>query len=198
MQIGMIGIGRMGANMVRRLMRGGHQCVVRDVSAEAVRALEAEGARGSSSLENFLAQLAAPRLVWLMVPAAIVDAQLDELVGKLSPGDIIVDGGGNSYYRDDVDRARRLMAHGIHYVDCGTSGGVLGLERGYCLMIGENPRSCAVSIPSSPPWLPAPDHGPALPDAKSRAAPPSEAICIADPMAPATSSRWSTMELNTA
>ena len=135
----MIGIGRMGANMVRRLMRGGHQCVVRDVSAGAVRALEAEGARGSSSLENFLAQLAAPRLVWLMVPAAIVDAQLDELVGKLSPGDIIVDG-GNSYYRDDVDRARRLMAHGIHYVDCGTSGGVWGLERGYCLMIGGEPE----------------------------------------------------------
>jgi 6-phosphogluconate dehydrogenase len=135
MQLGMIGLGRMGANMVRRLMRDGHQCVVYDVSTEAVRALESEGARGATSLENFLAQLTGPRLVWLMVPAAIVDPQLELLVGKLSPGDVIVDG-GNSYYRDDIDRAKRLAPRGIHYVDCGTSGGVKGLERGYCLMIG--------------------------------------------------------------
>ena len=135
MQIGMIGLGRMGANMVRRLMRGGHQCVVRDVSPDAVREMVGEGAKGSSSLEDLLAQLTKPRVVWLMVPAAIVDAQLDELIAKLSPGDIVVDG-GNSYYRDDVDRAKRLKPRGIHYVDCGTSGGVWGLERGYCLMIG--------------------------------------------------------------
>jgi len=139
MQIGMIGLGRMGASMVRRLMRGGHHCVVHDISAEAVHALEREGATGSASLENFLAQLNKPRLVWLMVPAAIVDSQLDELTTRLSSGDIIVDG-GNSYYRNDVDRARRLAAHGIHYVDCGTSGGVWGLERGYCLMVGGEPE----------------------------------------------------------
>jgi 6-phosphogluconate dehydrogenase len=138
MQIGMIGLGRMGANMVRRLIQGGHECVVRDVSPDAVRALEREGAKGSTSLDDFLGKLTKPRLVWLMVPAAIVDAQLDELIGKLSPGDIVVDG-GNSYYRDDVDRAARLKPHGIHYVDCGTSGGVWGLERGYCLMIGGEP-----------------------------------------------------------
>ncbi len=139
MQAGMIGLGRMGSNMVRRLMRGGHRCVVHDISPDAVRGLEREGAKGSTSLDDFLTQLAKPRLVWLMVPAAIVDSQLDQLVTRLSRGDIIVDG-GNSYYRDDVDRARRLGSHGIHYVDCGTSGGVWGLERGYCLMIGGEPE----------------------------------------------------------
>jgi 6-phosphogluconate dehydrogenase len=128
----------MGANMVRRLMRGGHECVVYDVSTEAVRGLAGEGAKGATSLDDFLARLTKPRLVWLMVPAAVVDAQLNELVAKLSPGDIVVDG-GNSYYRDDIDRANRLRPHGIHYVDCGTSGGVWGLERGYCLMIGGEP-----------------------------------------------------------
>jgi 6-phosphogluconate dehydrogenase len=135
MQIGMIGLGRMGANMVRRLMKAGHECVVFDVSAEAVRGLAGEGAKGAASLDDFLARLTKPRAVWLMVPAAIVDSQLETLVAKLSPGDIVVDG-GNSYYRDDIDRAKRLKPHGLHYVDCGTSGGVWGLERGYCLMIG--------------------------------------------------------------
>jgi 6-phosphogluconate dehydrogenase len=135
MQVGMIGLGRMGANMVRRLMRGGHACVVHDVSASAVAAMAKEGAVGSASLDDFIGKLTAPRVVWLMVPAAVVDATLTDLVPRLSPGDVIVDG-GNSYYRDDVDRAKRLSAGGLHYVDCGTSGGVLGLERGYCLMIG--------------------------------------------------------------
>ncbi len=139
MQIGMIGLGRMGANMVRRLMRGGHTCVVRDVSADAVGTMAKEGAVGSASLDDFLAKLTSPRVIWLMVPAAVVDATLAELAAKLSPGDAIVDG-GNSYYRDDVDRAKRLSAAGLHYVDCGTSGGVLGLERGYCLMIGGEPE----------------------------------------------------------
>ena len=125
----------MGANMVRRLMHGGHECVVYDVSAEAVHGLEHDGAKGSSSLDDFLAKLTKPRAVWLMVPAAIVDSQLDALIGKLSPGDIVIDG-GNSDYRDDIDRAKRLKTHGLHYVDCGTSGGVWGLERGFCLMIG--------------------------------------------------------------
>jgi 6-phosphogluconate dehydrogenase len=135
MQLGMIGLGRMGANMVRRLMHGGHECVVYDVSAEAVHGLEHDGAKGSTSLDEFVAKLTKPRAVWLMVPAAIVDSQLDALIGKLSPGDIVIDG-GNSYYRDDIDRAKRLKTHGLHYVDCGTSGGVWGLERGFCLMIG--------------------------------------------------------------
>src|SRR5581483_11356195 len=135
MQVGMIGLGRMGANMVRRLLRGGHQCVVHDVSAAAVEALAREGATGAASVDDFVARLAPPRVVWLMVPAAAVDATLETLVPRLAPGDVVVDG-GNSYYRDDVDRAKRLAPRGLHYVDCGTSGGVWGLERGYCLMIG--------------------------------------------------------------
>jgi len=135
MQVGMIGLGRMGANMARRLMRGGHQCVVHDVSAAAVDALAREGAVGARALDDFLGKLAKPRIVWLMVPAGVVDATLETLVPRVAAGDIVVDG-GNSYYRDDVDRAARLAARGLHYVDCGTSGGVWGLERGYCLMIG--------------------------------------------------------------
>ena len=135
MQVGMIGLGRMGANMARRFMRGGHACVVHDISKDAVRALAADGAVGASSLDDFVARLAAPRVVWLMVPAAIVDATLADLAPRLAADDVVVDG-GNSYYRDNVDRAQRLQARGIHYVDCGTSGGVWGRERGYCLMIG--------------------------------------------------------------
>jgi len=135
MQIGMIGLGRMGANMVMRLMRGGHQCVVHDVSAEAVKRLAAEGATGALTIEEFAGRLDKPRLAWLMVPAATVDPTLDRLAGLLEPGDIVVDG-GNSYYRDDIERARRLGARGLHYIDCGTSGGIWGRERGYCLMIG--------------------------------------------------------------
>jgi len=138
MQVGMIGLGRMGANMARRLMRGGHECVVHDVSSEAVRGLAREGAVGASSLDDFVARLTTPRLVWLMVPAAVVDPTLDDLVPRLVAGDVVVDG-GNSYYRDDIERAKRLTPRGLHYVDCGTSGGVLGLERGYCLMIGGEP-----------------------------------------------------------
>src|SRR5436190_8810965 len=135
MQLGMIGLGRMGANMVRRLMRAGHDCVVYDVHADAVRALAHEGATGASALEDFVARLTTPRAVWLMVPAAVVDQELAALVPLLAPGDIIVDG-GNSYYHDDIRRAAELRAQGLHYVDVGTSGGVWGLERGYCLMIG--------------------------------------------------------------
>ena len=138
MQIGMIGLGRMGANMVRRLIKSGHECVVHDVSADAVRGLAGEGAVGATSLDDFVARLKKLRAVWLMVPAAVVDATLESLLGRLEKGDIIIDG-GNSYYRDDIDRAKRLAARGLHYVDCGTSGGVWGLERGYCLMIGGEP-----------------------------------------------------------
>jgi len=139
MQVGMIGLGRMGANMVRRLMRGGHECVVHDVSAAAVDGLAREGAVGAAALDDFIGRLTKPRIVWLMVPAGVVDQTLETLVPRLAPGDIVVDG-GNSYYRDDVDRAARLATRSLHYVDCGTSGGVWGLERGYCLMIGGEPE----------------------------------------------------------
>jgi 6-phosphogluconate dehydrogenase len=135
MQLGMVGLGRMGANLVRRLMRDGHRCVVYDVNAEAVNDLAKEGATGATSLDDLVAKLDKPRAVWLMLPAAIVDSTLDALVPLLEPGDAVIDG-GNSYYRDDITRAKRLVAKNIHYVDCGTSGGVWGLERGYCLMIG--------------------------------------------------------------
>jgi 6-phosphogluconate dehydrogenase len=135
MQLGMIGLGRMGANMVRRLVRGGHACVVQDVSADAVAGLVKEGATGSTSVADFLKKLSKPRTVCLMVPAAIVDSIIDTLVPHLDRDDVIVDG-GNSHYHDDIARAKRLQPMGVHYVDMGTSGGVWGLERGYCLMIG--------------------------------------------------------------
>jgi 6-phosphogluconate dehydrogenase len=135
MQLGMIGLGRMGSNMVRRLVRAGHECVVFDVHPEAVRALGEEGAVGTSSLAGFVAALPAPRAIWLMVPAAVVDRELAALAPLLGPDDIVVDG-GNSHYHDDLRRAEQLQLEGIYYLDVGTSGGVWGLERGYCLMIG--------------------------------------------------------------
>jgi len=135
MQLGMIGLGRMGANMVRRLMRDGHSCVVHDRVAAAVDALAKEGATGAIELDDFLSRLSTPRTIWLMVPAAVVDSTLDALLPKLARGDVVIDG-GNSYYRDDIVRAKRLSEQDVHFVDCGTSGGILGLERGYCLMIG--------------------------------------------------------------
>ena len=135
MQLGMIGLGRMGANMVRRLLKGGHECVVFDRSAAAVAELVKEKATGAASLTELVQKLAAPRAVWLMVPAAAVDDTLADLVPLLGKGDIVIDG-GNSYYIDDIRRARALADKGIEYVDVGTSGGVWGLERGYCMMIG--------------------------------------------------------------
>ncbi|HVW37821.1 MAG TPA: decarboxylating 6-phosphogluconate dehydrogenase [Pirellulales bacterium] len=135
MQLGMIGLGRMGANMVRRLMRAGHECVVYDVHADAVQALAKEGAVGTNSLEEFVKKLKAPRACWLMVPAAFVDQTIESLAGLLAKDDCIIDG-GNSYYHDDIRRAGELKPKCIHYVDIGTSGGVWGLERGYCQMIG--------------------------------------------------------------
>jgi 6-phosphogluconate dehydrogenase len=135
MQLGMIGLGRMGANMVRRLMKDGHECVVYDVSADAVTQLESEGAVGSASLADFVSKLEQPRAAWIMVPAVLVGRIVDELMQHLEAGDVIIDG-GNSYYRDDVDRAASLAGKGVHLVDVGTSGGVHGLERGFCLMIG--------------------------------------------------------------
>jgi 6-phosphogluconate dehydrogenase len=139
MQVGMIGLGRMGANMVRRWIRGGHQCVVFDLNSDAVKELVKEGATGASSLDDFTKKLSKPRVTWLMVPAAVVERMLGELTGRFEPGDIIVDG-GNSYYIDDIRRAKDLAKKGIHYVDSGTSGGVWGLERGYCQMIGGEPE----------------------------------------------------------
>jgi len=139
MQMGMVGLGRMGANMVRRLMRGGHECVVFDVTAAAVNELAKEGAIGASSLDDFAAKLKQPRAAWMMVPAAVVEQTVADLSRRFQRDDIIVDG-GNSYYIDDIRRAESLKAKGIHYVDSGTSGGVWGLERGFCQMIGGEPQ----------------------------------------------------------
>ncbi|HET9718848.1 MAG TPA: NAD(P)-binding domain-containing protein, partial [Solirubrobacteraceae bacterium] len=135
MQLGMVGLGRMGANMVRRLMGAGHECVVYDVNHDSVAALEKEGAQGARSVEEFVGKLRPPRAAWVMVPAAFTDQTLDGLAAHMQSGDILIDG-GNTYYRDDIDRGDRFEPRGIHYVDVGTSGGVFGLERGYCLMIG--------------------------------------------------------------
>jgi 6-phosphogluconate dehydrogenase len=164
----------MGANIVRRLMRDGHRCVVYDVNAEAVGALAGEGATGGVSLAEFIARLDAPRAVWVMVPAGFVQETVDQLAELLEAGDTIIDG-GNSYYRDDIARAAQLRGHGIHYVDCGTSGGVYGLERGYCLMIGGEQEPVSRLDPI---WRTG---------ALVRTAPRRRAICTAGPTARATS-----------
>lgn len=135
MELGMIGLGRMGANMVQRLMKGGHRCVVYDVHTEPVQALAKEGATGTTTLQDFVKKLKTPRAIWMMVPAGVVDATLGQLAPLLAPDDVVIDG-GNSHYHDDLRRAAELKPKGIHYVDAGTSGGVWGAERGYCLMIG--------------------------------------------------------------
>ena len=140
MQIGMIGLGRMGANMAQRLMKDGHDCVVFDINANAVAELAAQGAVGADSLKDFVARLSKPRPVWLMLPAALVDQELAALAPLLEAGDIIIDG-GNSFYRDDIRRGAELKKKGIHYIDVGTSGGIAGRERGYCLMIGGEPET---------------------------------------------------------
>jgi len=135
MQLGMVGLGRMGANMVRRLMKNGHECVVYDVTPKSVQELAGEGAKGSTSFQDFVSKLTKPRAVWLMIPAAVVDSTIAEIAPLLEAGDILIDG-GNSYYIDDIRRSKELEPKGIKYVDVGTSGGVWGLERGYCMMIG--------------------------------------------------------------
>jgi 6-phosphogluconate dehydrogenase len=162
MQLGMIGLGRMGANMVRRLLRDGHDVVVFDVSPKAVAGLAAEGATGSDSLEDFVAKLTGPRAVWLMVPAGIVDTELDKIVPLLSAGDVVIDG-GNSYYQDDIRRSADLAKVGVDYVDVGTSGGVWGLDRGYCLMVG-GPDECVARLtPIFETLAPGFDSAPATP-----------------------------------
>jgi len=182
LQLGMIGLGRMGANMVLRLLRDGHRCTVFDRSLPAVDALVKEGATGATSLADLVSKLDAPRALWLMVPAAAVDSTLAELLPLLEKGDTVIDG-GNSYYVDDIRRAKHLAPQGIHYVDVGTSGGVWGLERGYCMMIGGEGASVTYPAPKA---------------ASPTSALPSKATSTADPTAPDTSSRWSTTASNTA
>jgi 6-phosphogluconate dehydrogenase len=162
MQIGMIGLGRMGGNMVRRLLRGGHECVVFDTNAANIASLASEGASGSRTLDEFVSTLTTPRAIWLMVPAAAVDAMIEKLAPRLERGDILIDG-GNSYYIDDIRRAGELEARGIHYVDVGTSGGVWGLERGYCLMIGGVPQAVARLDPIFKTLAPGRGSSPATP-----------------------------------
>src|SRR5215211_3817392 len=146
MQLGMVGLGRMGANIVRRLMRDGHQCVVFDTNPDSIKELEGEGATGGFTLEEFVGKLEKPRAVWVMIPASITGRVVEQLAGLLDEGDIIIDG-GNSNYRDDVRRAAKLKEQGLHYVDIGTSGGVFGLERGYCLMVGGDDQAIQIIDP---------------------------------------------------
>ena len=185
-QLAMIGLGRMGANLVRRLMRDGHPCVVYDVNAEAVQALEAEGAVGASSLGDLVSKLEVPRAVWMMLPAAITQATLDELADLLDRDDVVIDG-GNSYYRDDIARAKQLAPKGIHYVDCGTSGGVWGLERGYCLMIGGEDVAVERLDPIFKTIAPGIGDVEATPGGPGPTGPRRRATCTAAPTAPGTS-----------
>jgi 6-phosphogluconate dehydrogenase len=173
MQLGMIGLGRMGANLVRRLLAGGHDAVVFDRDPTAVEQLAAGGAVGAASIQSFVDALDVPRAVWVMVPAAHAGAVIDEVAEHLSPGDVIIDG-GNSYYRDDVDRAELLAARGLHYVDVGTSGGVFGLERGYCLMVGGDDDAVMRLAPIFDTLAPGIDAAPRTPG-RSGAPAPGEA-----------------------
>ena len=178
MQLGMIGLGRMGANMVRRLLKGGHQCVVFDRSPNAVKELVEEKAVGASSLADLVKKLDKPRAVWLMVPAAVVDKTIADLLPHLEEGDILIDG-GNSYYVDDIRRAKELAPKRIHYVDVGTSGGVWGLERGYCMMIGGPDQAVQRLDPIFKTLAPGVGDIPRTPGARRSAAPPSRATCTA-------------------
>ncbi|MFE0510860.1 NAD(P)-binding domain-containing protein, partial [Streptomyces sp. NPDC058964] len=155
MQLGMVGLGRMGANLVRRLMRDGHTCVVYDLSTDAVSELEQEGATAASSMKDLVGKLSRPRNIWLMLPAGVVQGTVDELADLLTSDDIVIDG-GNSYYRDDLSRSQQLAPLGIHYVDCGTSGGIWGLERGYCLMVGGPQEAGPPQEPHHRPKAPGP------------------------------------------
>ncbi len=196
MQLGMVGLGRMGANMVRRLLKHGHDCVAFDHAGEAVTAMASEGATGASSLADLTAKLSRPRAVWLMVPAAVVDATLAELLAHLDAGDTVIDG-GNSYYIDDIRRGRELALKGMDYLDVGTSGGVWGLERGYCMMIGGSAKAVQRLDPifkALAPGIGDIDRTPGR-----EAAPPAlpkAATCTAATAARGTSSRWCTTASN--
>ena len=186
MQMGMIGLGRMGGSMVRRLIGGGHACVVFDSQPASVTSLAQQGATGSNSIDEFIKKLDTPRVVWLMVPAAVVDTTLHELSPHLQSGDIVVDG-GNSHYVDDIRRAKTLDANGIHYLDVGMSGGVWGLDRGYCLMIGGDAEAVGAARSDLQ------DAGPGRRARRARRAatrgraPPRRAICTVGRPAPGTS-----------
>ncbi len=168
MQLGIIGLGRMGANIARRLMRGGHECVVFDIRPQSVAALAGEGAVGADSMADLVAKLKAPRAVWMMLPAAIVDDTIGQLTGLLAADDVLIDG-GNSYYRDDIARAKALQQKRIHYLDVGTSGGVWGLERGYCQMIGGEDEPVRRLDPIFATLAPAIDSAPRIPGRADRA-----------------------------
>jgi 6-phosphogluconate dehydrogenase len=172
MRLGMVGLGRMGANLVRRLMAAGHECVVYDVTPEAVRTLEGEGATGASSLEDLVSKLEPPRAVWVMVPAAFAGDTVFALAERMERGDIVIDG-GNTYYREDIERDRRLRPKGIHYVDVGTSGGVFGLTRGFCMMIGGEEEAVRHLDPIFAALAPGVDAAPRTPGREK--APPSTA-----------------------
>ena len=195
----MIGLGRMGEGMVRRLMKAGHECVVFDMNKEKVQELAGAGAVPAGSLEDFVAKLQKPRPCWLMIPVAFVDDTIARLVPLLEAGDIVIDG-GNSYYHDDIRRAEELKPKGLHYVDVGASGGVWGLERGYCQMIGGETEIVQQLDPIFAALAPPTDSAPGPPAGPNgaRAAPPSMATCTAARPAPATSSRWCTTASSTA
>ncbi len=167
MQLGMIGLGRMGSDMTRRLMQKGHECIVRDTHQETVRILEGQGAIGADSLEALVGKLTRPRIVWMMLPAALVDVELVKLAPLLESGDIVIDG-GNSYYRDDIRRGTELNARQIHYVDVGTSGGIAGLDRGYCLMIGGEAQIVRYLAPIFAALAPGADAAPRTPGRQTR------------------------------
>jgi 6-phosphogluconate dehydrogenase len=196
MQLGMIGLGRMGANMVRRLIGGGHSCVVYDMAPKAVQDLVRENAIGASSLADFTEKLEAPRAVWLMVPAAWSTRRSRRLLPHLAAGDIVIDG-GNSNYVDDIRRAKELAGKGIHYVDVGTSGGVWGLERGYCMMIGGEEAIVRHLDPIFARLAPGIGDIARTPGRATGVARRSWVICTAEPTARATSSRWSTTASST-
>jgi 6-phosphogluconate dehydrogenase len=166
MQIGMVGLGRMGANLTRRLMRAGHEAVVHDIDADAIKVLEGEGATGAATLEDLVKVLKPPRAAWIMVPAAYAGATAEQLAGLMDAGDIVIDG-GNTYYRDDVERAKTFATKGVHYVDVGTSGGVFGLERGFCMMIGGEPETVARLDPIFAALAPGVDAAPRTPGRES-------------------------------
>jgi len=197
MQLGMIGLGRMGANMVRRLLKGGHDCVVFDMSPDAVNEMAKERATGSSSLVDLVKKLEKPRAVWLMVPAAVVDKTIADLLPSLEPGDILIDG-GNSYYIDDIRRAKELSPKQIHYVDVGTSGGVWGLERGYCMMIGGEPEVVRRLDPIFATLAPGRGDIPRTPGREAVGGTAEQGYLHCGPTVPGTSSRWCTTASNMA